>query len=75
MAQPLVKKLLIKPGYHVAVLNSPVGYHQLLGDSPEGMTLSEKLDGTFDFIHLFVRTSAGVAAIRAQGGAIEFDTK
>lgn len=38
---PLVKKLGIGAGSHVAVLNKPVEYESLLGELPEGVKLGE----------------------------------
>jgi hypothetical protein len=60
MAQTLVKKLLIKPGYKTVVIHAPEGFRQELGDLPEGATLGEKLDGKFDHIHFFAKTKADV---------------
>ena len=51
---PLVKKLAIKPNSKLAVINAPPGYRTLLGDLPEGTTYSETLDGTPDWIQIFV---------------------
>jgi hypothetical protein len=55
---PLVKKLQIKPGQQVAILNAPTGYIKNLGDLPEGVKLKEQPTGTFDFVQLFVKDSA-----------------
>ncbi|WP_201789057.1 hypothetical protein [Scytonema hofmannii] len=38
------------------IINPPVGYMDLLGALPEGVELATELEGTFDFIHLFVQT-------------------
>jgi len=53
---PLWKKLGIKPGYCVLVLNAPAGYETLLGDFPEGVELSTEVsgDGQFDVVHAYV---------------------
>ena len=51
---PLVKKLAIKPNSKLAVINAPQGYRELLGELPEGTTYSETLDGTPDWIQVFV---------------------
>jgi len=55
---PLVKKLKIKPGYRMIVLSPPVGYVEKLKYLPEGIEFVSKLDGTFDFIQLFVNNVA-----------------
>ena len=67
---PLAKKLHIKPGYAVALLNPPEGYRAVLGKLPEGVTVSLEAEGKFDLIHLFVRDIAQLqdwapAALRA----------
>jgi len=55
---PLAKKLLIKPGYRVIIINPPPGYIEALGELPEGVELAEKPTGKFDFVQLFVKDSA-----------------
>lgn len=51
----LAKKLLIKPGHRVAIVNAPAGYLDQLGSLPEGVELAERPEGTFDFLQLFVK--------------------
>lgn len=79
MAQSsLIKKLRIKPGQRIIVINPPPGYLDQLGDLPEGVELSEseslalanQAGDTFDFVHLFVKNVAelerlGPSALRA----------
>ncbi|MCI0709917.1 MAG: DUF3052 domain-containing protein [Chloroflexi bacterium] len=49
---PLVKKLGIKPGFHIALLNVPDNY---LDELPENVTVRRTLDHSpYDFIQLFV---------------------
>lgn len=50
---PLVKKLGIGAGSHVAVLNKPVEYEGLLGKLPEGVKLGAKIDKTTTLVHVF----------------------
>jgi len=57
----LVKKLRIQPGQRLLILNPPSGYIESLGDLPEGVEVSEKPEGKFDFVHLFVRDSTEFA--------------
>lgn len=52
---PLIKKLGIKPGYNVCVLNMPEEYLNWLSPLPEGTSVKEKLAGELDLIHLFVK--------------------
>lgn len=53
----LVKKLRIQPGQRVLIVNSPEGYVAALGELPEGVVVSVKPKGKFEFVHLFVRNS------------------
>ena len=55
---PLVKKLRIQPGQRALILNAPPGYVDQLGELPEGVELSDEPEGTFDFVHLFVKDIA-----------------
>jgi hypothetical protein len=50
---PLLKKLGIKSGQRVLILNAPEGYAVTLGDLPDGVDAADELRGTFDFIHFF----------------------
>jgi hypothetical protein len=57
----LVKKLQIKPGNRVAVLNAPEGFIKSLGTLPEGAKLSDKLTGSSDVVQVFVKDSADLS--------------
>ncbi len=62
MAGELVKKLNLKPGMSVLVINAPDGYiERLRADFPDGVVhdLAERPGGKghFDCVHLFVRDS------------------
>ena len=51
---PLVKKLGIKPGFQLALLNAPAHYFDLLGDIPADVAIDHDLDRTgYDFVHAF----------------------
>jgi len=53
--KPLAKKLGIKQGQNVVVLNPPQGYNVLLGRLPDGVTVMHELKGQMDFVHLFAK--------------------
>jgi hypothetical protein len=59
---PLAGKLKLKPGTRVAVIGAPAGYLDRLGPL-QGPAISEALDGQFDWIQVFVRTSAELAGL------------
>jgi hypothetical protein len=50
---PLPQKLGIKPGATVVIMNAPTNYRRLLGKIPDGVTLSNRLKASSDFVHLF----------------------
>jgi hypothetical protein len=50
---PLIKKLGIKEGSEIIIINPPVGYMNYLGELPAGVILKNKLSGKLDFIHFF----------------------
>ena len=54
----LAAKMKVKPGYRLAVINSPDGYLEELGELPTGAELRQELRGKFDWIHVFVRNKA-----------------
>ena len=52
---PLLKKLGIKPGYTMLVVNAPEHYFKLLGDLPKDTEkVNMDYDQPVDFIHAFV---------------------
>ena len=55
---PLVKKLGIKSGQRLALVNQPEGYSETMGPMPDGVKVARLLDGPLDFIHFFT-TGAG----------------
>lgn len=61
MDAALVKKLALKPGYRVLVINAPEGYLDRITPLPEGsMTVS---GGPADWVQVFVRNKADVDAL------------
>ena len=50
---PLIKKLGIKPGANVVVVNEPANYRKLLGKLPQGAHLTNRLIADLDFVHFF----------------------
>lgn len=60
---PLTKKMGVKPGQKMLVMNAPEGYRELLGRLPEGTALSLAPEGEYDFVQLFVRDSLELEAM------------
>ncbi len=50
---PLVRKLGIKEGWRVAILNKPDGFESVLGPLPDGVEVKERLGSEVDFALLF----------------------
>lgn len=53
---PLPKKLGLKPGFKVLLINDPKHYLDLLEPFPEGVKFVRTTKGEVDFIHLFVES-------------------
>jgi hypothetical protein len=72
MAQSLVQKLRIKPGQRVAVLNAPESEDDLLSAFPDGVSVVDDPEGSFDQVHLFVRNRAELGRLTPRAvGALE----
>ena len=54
----LAKKLLVKPGYQLGLVNAPSGYADRLRPLPEGAELVDELRPELDFVQLFARDAA-----------------
>jgi hypothetical protein len=57
---PLLKKLGIKPGARVLLVNAPADYLARLGPLPAGVTVLIAPEDVLDFVQLFSRESAEV---------------
>ncbi len=59
---PLVRKLGIKPGFSLTVIGAPMDYAGLLGEMPDNVQISERINAAADCVHLFETSRAGLAA-------------
>ncbi|MBZ0298430.1 MAG: DUF3052 family protein [Anaerolineae bacterium] len=55
---PLVKKLGLKPGQRILILNPPENYAATLGDLPDGLLQVETATPELDFIQWFTKDRA-----------------
>jgi hypothetical protein len=55
---PLVKKLGIRPGARLAVIDAPIPYPELVEGLPAGCVFVVLATGALDYIHLFVQYEA-----------------
>jgi hypothetical protein len=55
---PLAKKLGIKDGFRVKLVNAPDHYLNLFTDLPPNLSFVEKADEKLDFIHLFTTSKS-----------------
>ena len=67
---PLARKLLVKPGHRMAVINAPPGYADQLQPLPEGAELVDRPKMAVDVVQVFLRDCgdldrAAPAAVRA----------
>ena len=73
---PLPRKLGIKPGARVALLDAPAGFDEVLGELPEAVAVRRRLRGPLDVVVAFFlerralegRISALRAALHPAGG-------
>jgi hypothetical protein len=54
----VIKKLRIKEGMQIAVINPPDGYVKSLGKLPKSIVIETSPKGLYDLVHLFVRNKA-----------------
>ncbi|MCB9235875.1 MAG: DUF3052 family protein [Bacteroidia bacterium] len=59
---PLLKKLGIKPGFSLCLVDAPDDFPSLLGPLPEGCTLQTSPLPKVDFLHYFCEQDAGLSA-------------
>jgi hypothetical protein len=62
----LVKKLKLKPGQRAAVIHAPDGYLETLRPLPGHVEIAEHLEGTFDWLQIFVKNQAELERIVPQ---------
>lgn len=60
---PLAKKLQIRPGQRMALLNPPAGFQAALQPLPDGCEFADGPVGTLDYVHLFVQNREELAAL------------
>jgi len=71
----IVKKLKLKPGTDVLAIQAPGDLDRILSPLPEGVTITEKVNGSYPFVMLFVRNKAelereisgALASLRKEG--------
>jgi hypothetical protein len=61
-SSPLAAKLKLKAGQKAVVEGAPEGYQQELSPLPEGVQLSDHLDGKFDWLQVFVNNESELVA-------------
>ena len=59
---PLAKKLGIKAGSELLVVNAPADYAEWLAPLPDGVHFAKRLASTTDLVHLFVTRRAELGA-------------
>jgi hypothetical protein len=55
---PLAKKLGIKDGFHIKLINAPDYYLSLFIDLPPNLYFDDADSGTIDFIHFFTKSAS-----------------
>ena len=60
---PLVKRLVLKPGYRFLLLNAPEGYREQVGELPADVQLEDQPSGRYDLVQVFVKSKAELDAV------------
>lgn len=60
---PLAKKLGIKPGMTLVILDAPGEYRSWLGELPVGVTITSKSVGNLEAVHVFVTKKPALAKL------------
>jgi hypothetical protein len=60
---PLATKLKLIAGQKAAVVAAPPDYLQELNPLPEGVLLSDHLDGKYHWLQVFIKTESGLVAM------------
>src|SRR5258705_9169692 len=58
---PLIKKLGVKEGFRVAIVDGPATFLKALGELPAGATVVSRLTGPLDLVVLFAETEQRLA--------------
>lgn len=62
----LARKLKLKPGQRAAIVNAPPGYLEELSPLPEDVDLTNRLEGEFDWVQIFVKDKTELAQVAPQ---------
>ena len=62
---PLAKKLGLKPGDLVCLLDAPAGFSKLLEPLPEGVRFATRFDKAARLVHVFATRKSGLAKVLA----------
>lgn len=62
MSNSLVRKLGIKAGFKMCIIDPPQNYWHLLDDLPENVSVGKPGEGAFDLIHIFATNKAQLEA-------------
>ena len=62
----LAKKLKIKPGGRIAIINPPAGYLDELAPFPTGVEAIHALEGKLDWVQIFVKNKAELDQLAPQ---------
>jgi hypothetical protein len=72
--KPTVQKLGIKPGFRIFVTGLSGAYRNIVGELPDGVTITKAAKAPLDMVHLFATEAAGLAGkLRSYRDAIAPD--
>lgn len=65
---PVAKKLLIKPGFTIGVLNAPDGFRKQLEPLPDGATVTDRPGADMDVVIGFLRNESDLKKVAPAAG-------
>ncbi len=71
--KPVVQKLGIKPGFRIFATGAPAAYGDIVGKLPADVTVTTRLAGAVDMVHLFATEAAALGKLRVYRDAIAPD--
>jgi hypothetical protein len=74
MENKLLKKLQIKPGFKIAVINAPANLGEIIGDIPQEITLSAELDSYNALLLFAINKVDMVTALTSESSKINNQT-
>ena len=67
---PLARKMNIKSGQRIALVNAPEGHLERLRPLPSGVEVAERLQGKLDWVQVFVKSRAELDRLAPKAASV-----